>query len=151
MAKKTPHGHAGVFRQLCTKIITAVMGGVTMCDAYAIAHALGGKKYGDSYRMCCPAHGGRNPTSLCVTDDGDRTLVHCFAGCSQDEVIQALTDLGLWESSSRFENYHRRDEIDHARLVVRIAESDIQRGKHLSDNDLEYVDRALSILREAQT
>jgi len=123
-----------------------------MCDARAISDALGGKRYGDSYRMACPAHSGTNPTALVVADKDGKTLVHCFSGCTQEEVISALTDLGLWQTNSgRFENHRRREEISHARLVVRMAESDIKKGKVLSADDLKHVDHALDTLREVQT
>lgn len=47
----------------------------------------------------CPAHDDSSP-SLSVTQTRDgRILVHCFAGCSQIEVIQALRAMGLWDDS----------------------------------------------------
>lgn len=45
---------------------------------------------------CCPAHDDHTP-SLSITQDGDRVLVHCHAGCTQEMVIRSLTHLGLWE------------------------------------------------------
>ena len=37
----------------------------------------------------CPAHADGRP-SLTIRDvDGERTLVHCFAGCTADEVLKA--------------------------------------------------------------
>lgn len=39
---------------------------------------------------CCPAHDDRNPSlSICEQDDG-MTLVHCFAGCHVDDVMDAV-------------------------------------------------------------
>ena len=43
----------------------------------------------------CPAHDDRNP-SLSLTVRGDRVLVHCHAGCSQERVIEALRQRELW-------------------------------------------------------
>jgi hypothetical protein len=40
----------------------------------------------------CPAHHDRTP-SLSVKDAGDKALFHCHAGCSQDEVTEALKRL----------------------------------------------------------
>jgi DNA primase len=49
-------------------------------------HQTGAKKW----MACCPAHDDRNP-SLSVSEGRDgRVLVHCFAGCSVDEVLRAL-------------------------------------------------------------
>lgn len=47
--------------------------------------------------MCqCPAHADSSPSlSVSETRDG-RVLVHCFAGCDQRAVIDALRRMGLW-------------------------------------------------------
>ncbi len=45
----------------------------------------------------CPAHDDRYP-SLSVRDRDSKTLVHCFSGCGQTDVLAALTNLGLWRS-----------------------------------------------------
>ena len=49
---------------------------------------------------CCPAHDDKNP-SLSITQTSDKVLVHCFAGCEQRDVLQALTELGLWNRKSQ--------------------------------------------------
>ena len=68
-----------------------------------IAHELGGaRKSGDSWQARCPAHDDRNP-SLSLTERNGRLLVHCFAGCPQDVVIEALRDRGLWPEPERRE------------------------------------------------
>lgn len=43
----------------------------------------------------CPAHEDTTP-SLSVTERDGRTLVHCFAGCAQEDVLEALRQRGLW-------------------------------------------------------
>jgi hypothetical protein len=44
----------------------------------------------------CPAHADDKP-SLAIKEAGDgRVLVYCHAGCSQDAVIDALRDRGMW-------------------------------------------------------
>lgn len=47
------------------------------------------KSYGNNYSAICPAHQDRNP-SLSITDCGDKLLIHCFAGCSTDDVLDAV-------------------------------------------------------------
>jgi hypothetical protein len=47
----------------------------------------------------CPAHEDPTP-SLSSRVDGGRLLVHCFGGCSQLEVLNALRSHGLWPSAS---------------------------------------------------
>ena len=64
--------------------------------AHELAGALGGKPIGNGQWMAkCPAHQERTG-SLAIKDGYAGVLVHCFGGCSQDEVIQALADRGLW-------------------------------------------------------
>ena len=64
--------------------------------------------HGDyKFSACCPAHDDRNP-SLSVSDKNGKILVHCWAGCTQEEVIGALRDLGLWHSASRYQLERRK-------------------------------------------
>ncbi|HKD69918.1 MAG TPA: toprim domain-containing protein [Candidatus Binataceae bacterium] len=44
---------------------------------------------GNGYVALCPAHGDRTP-SLSITQVGGRVLLHCFVGCSVDDVCEAL-------------------------------------------------------------
>jgi hypothetical protein len=43
----------------------------------------------DSWMACCPAHKDRAP-SLSIRYIDDKTLIHCFAGCSVLEVVSAI-------------------------------------------------------------
>ena len=47
----------------------------------------------------CPAHDDKTP-SLSVKLDGDRVLVHCHAGCTQEDVIDAMRRDGVWPESN---------------------------------------------------
>jgi putative DNA primase/helicase len=68
---------------------------------YSIAKALSGRKNGDGWMACCPAHDDREP-SLSIRDaDNGNILVHCHAGCDQERVIAALRSRGLWKENSR--------------------------------------------------
>ena len=44
---------------------------------------------GNSFKACCPAHEDHNP-SLSVTIEFGNVLLHCHAGCSQEDVRAAL-------------------------------------------------------------
>jgi putative DNA primase/helicase len=48
----------------------------------------------------CPAHDDRNP-SLSIQEKDGKVLVHCHAGCSQRDVVDALRARRLWESEQR--------------------------------------------------
>jgi putative DNA primase/helicase len=66
-------------------------------DACEIAVALGGSLIPDAkgnYLCHCPAHADARP-SLAVRDGTGRTLVYCYAGCSQAAVLAALRRLKL--------------------------------------------------------
>lgn len=76
-------------------------------NAAEIAAALGAIRMprqttrGLTRRAPCPAHDDRHP-SLDITETPDgHVLVHCWSGCSQAEVIDALRKRGLWESERR--------------------------------------------------
>ncbi len=43
----------------------------------------------------CPAHNDAHP-SLSVTEKDGKPLIHCHTGCTQQELIAALTERGLW-------------------------------------------------------
>lgn len=65
-------------------------------EAEAIARALAGTKIGNIWMARCPSHDDRTP-SLAIREGHDgKVLVRCHAGCSQWDVIRALTDRGIW-------------------------------------------------------
>lgn len=71
--------------------------------AEEIAAAIGDGKHarqGSGWVTLCPAHADSSP-SLSISDKGGKVLVKCHAGCSQAEVIKALTDRGLWEAKAK--------------------------------------------------
>ena len=48
----------------------------------------------DSWMACCPAHDDRS-ASLSIRQTDDKTLIHCFAGCTVYEVVGAVgLDIG---------------------------------------------------------
>ena len=64
--------------------------------AAEIARALKARRSGGGWMAACVAHEDRTP-SLSIRDgDNGKPLIHCFGGCSQDVVIDALRKRGLW-------------------------------------------------------
>jgi DNA primase len=63
---------------------------------------LGGKRKSETQVVCkCPAHPDKSPSlSVTLTTDG-KILFYCFAGCSQSSVMNALKNLGLFESQNK--------------------------------------------------
>ena len=63
-------------------------------NARSICLRLKGRWSGSKGMACCPAHDDRTP-SLGVSLGQNAILFHCFAGCSQDEVLSALDRIGI--------------------------------------------------------
>ena len=68
-----------------------------MTSAEQITNSLPrGRWYGSYGVACCPAHHDRKPSlSIRDADDG-KVLVCCHAGCTQNAVVTALRQHGLW-------------------------------------------------------
>lgn len=44
----------------------------------------------DSWIACCPAHQDKNPSMTIREIEPDKILLHCFAGCSVEEITGAV-------------------------------------------------------------
>ena len=66
--------------------------------ADSIIRALEARRSGSAWMAKCPAHEDSNP-SLSIREDGGKVLLHCHAGCSQRDVVEALKARGLWEAA----------------------------------------------------
>ena len=51
----------------------------------------------DSWMACCPAHEDKS-ASLSIRHADEKTLIHCFAGCSVHEVVGA----SVWKLATCF-------------------------------------------------
>jgi putative DNA primase/helicase len=65
-------------------------------SAETIALALGGRKIGKNWLAKCPAHDDQNPSLSITIGRTGTVLVHCFAGCDQQNVISELKKRNLW-------------------------------------------------------
>ena len=65
-------------------------------SAETLARALGGRKVGTNWMAKCPVHYDRTPSLSISEGGGGKVLVRCQAGCSQEDVIEALKSPGLW-------------------------------------------------------
>ena len=105
----------------------------------------------DRYMACCPAHDDKNP-SLSITQTSDKVLVHCFAGCEQRDVLQALSELGLWNRQSQnghsepHERYSR-DELEFMANCCFVANSMRRKGEQPTDEEREVLRGYFEILR----
>jgi hypothetical protein len=60
--------------------------------------ALNAEQRGSESVCKCPAHDDSNP-SLWLKESNGKILLHCFSGCSQSSVIDALRARGLWSDA----------------------------------------------------
>ena len=64
---------------------------VTDVTAQQLLQRLDGiRKEGSGWRARCPSCNGHNRDVLSIALGDRRVLVHCFAGCTQDEVLEAV-------------------------------------------------------------
>jgi len=113
---------------------------------------LGGlrKKY-RGWSAICPAHDDSNP-SLDIDEGRDgRILVHCWAGCSAENIARAvnlsLSDLCPDEGRVSKQDFISQKEIENAEWVVAIARADIAKKKRLSEGNKKEFIKAKEILR----
>lgn len=116
----------------------------------------------EKYVARCPAHDDRSP-SLAIKDCGDgRILLHCFAGCDVESVLDALglsfSDI-MPERVGEMHTYKPVRQRFDARQVLRvlrpeatlvaIAAENIAEGVTLSDEDRDRVFNAACRIRAA--
>jgi len=91
---------------------------------------------GDNYK--CPAHADENG-SLAVNDGGDKILLHCFAGCTPDEIVSSvgLTMRDLYSDGKPSPRTLKENSVDLAAFFAKA---------HAHINDTDYpARRGLSI------
>ena len=121
---------------------------ITITD---LAHGLDKVRWnGNSkFTACCPAHDDRNP-SLAVSEIDGKILVHCFSGCCQGEVIDALRHRGLWPERSENRNRVRvsQDVIRRHQILIACELSRAEQGIPQSAEDLATLEKSVRFLRE---
>lgn len=90
----------------------------------AIVRRFQGKWHGTQGMCRCPAHDDRTP-SLSVTLGARAVLFHCFAGCTNEAVLRALSDQGiritqLFDGPSRVHGPPVEPTITTSRNAVRL-------------------------------
>lgn len=65
------------------------------------------RKNGKDYVACCPAHKDKSPSLTIAERDDGRILLHCFAGCSAHEVVEAV-GMELKDLMPETPLYHRK-------------------------------------------
>ncbi len=103
-----------------------------MSVAETIAKALNGRRVGTGWAARCPAHDDRTP-SLSIRDaDNGKVLIHCHAGCEQEQVIAILRSRGLWTGSG-------------SRRLTRLASRSTAKSTEPDCDDTKRTETALAI------
>ena len=118
----------------------------------AFANGLDKVRWQNDYQLtaCCPAHNDRNP-SFSAKDDNGKILVKCFSGCTQDEVIISLSNMGLWHKPGQPNNRRRhglKKAIRHHQTILAIGVCQANQGQELSDFDRHQMARSIEFLKE---
>lgn len=117
----------------------------------------------ESYIACCPAHADKNPSMTITEKDDGRVLLHCFAGCSVEEILgsvgmtfddlfpERLPDPYAPNKSERIP-FNPRDvlaAVSTESLIAALAASDVARGVPLSEENRKRLLDAVSRLQSA--
>lgn len=108
----------------------------------------------------CPAHDDRHPSLAIREADDGRVLLHCFAGCSVEDIVSAvgleLADLfpprPIPYAKPERQPFPAIDvlrAVAHEALLCALAASDMAKGKVLSSDERERLNRAALRLQEA--
>lgn len=112
-----------------------------------------------NYVACCPAHEDRSP-SLAVKEQDGKIILHCFAGCSVENIVGSvgmeMTDLfpptePQYTPQPRVK-FFATDLLRVIALeaaIVSIAAYDMAKGKTLPKHDLERLQVAYQRINSA--
>ena len=112
------------------------------------------------WTACCPSHPDKSP-SLAIKDAGGEViLLHCFAGCSAEEVVSALglTLADLMPEKAPPEKGLKRlpfnprtvlEVLAFRATFVAVAASDLAQGKALEDSDRVLLNETVGFIHEA--
>jgi hypothetical protein len=113
-----------------------------------------------NFVACCPAHEDRSP-SLAVKEQDGKIVMHCFAGCSVENIVGAsgleMTDLfppttPNYTQPAPKVRFFATDLLKVLHLeaqIVAVCAYDMSKGKTLAKPDLERLQTAYQRINEA--
>lgn len=117
----------------------------------------------DSWIACCPAHDDRSPSMTVRELPDGRILLHCFSGCSVEEIVTALglelsdlfpekLEFNPWkrQSRERFNPFDIMQAVSFEIKIAALAAFDMSKGMILDDTDRERLLLAATRLNEAE-
>lgn len=100
----------------------------------------------DRWKACCPAHDDKSP-SLAIRDADGRLLLHCFGGCSTEDVLSAVGLTFADLMPERVLDHHKPKErrpfsaadvlkiIQFETRLVYLCALDLRKGKPLTESE----------------
>ena len=128
-----------------------------------LARLEGVKKNGHGrYLARCPAHKDRSPSLSVKETDTGLILVHCFAGCSVDDVIGAI---GLDQSDlfpprpethavkgeRQFDAYQALRALADDAVLILVAARMVIKGERLIPSDMDRLSRSVANFQAAKS
>jgi hypothetical protein len=119
------------------------------------------RKNGNDYVACCPAHDDKTPSMAISEKDDGIILIHCFAGCSVDEILGAIglefhdimpDNVGFHRRKPEKVPFNSRDVLTCVRFesgLVALAAFNIANGIEMLPADKERLLLAAQRLNEA--
>lgn len=102
-------------------------------SAEAIAHGVDDKARfsGGQWRCRCPVHQGANQ-NFYVRDGRSSIVLHCFAGCTFEELVDNLRSRGLWKEKSVAESAsapnYSKDQLEYYHLWCLTYRDNVRKG-----------------------
>lgn len=114
----------------------------------------------NSWRACCPGHGGTNPTALTIKEEPDgRILLHCFQGCSASDIMGAIgLDMAelfpekIEDKKPVTKKFYASDILAAIRFecqIVLMAAFELDKGRKLPAKDLARLQLAMERINAA--
>ena len=108
---------------------------------------------------CCPAHEDKSPSMTIAQADDGRVLVHCFAGCSTEQILSSVSltfddlypprALDHVKSSRPYIGRAVIDAIAYEALLVVVAANMLAKGEPLTEHDRQRLITAASRIQGA--
>ena len=104
------------------------------------------------WQALCPSHGDKTP-SLVITELLDGTvLIKCWSGCTAQEILQSvgLELKDLFKPVNNHKPYKRqpsKQAVAHERLIIEVAQAQINKGQKLTDQDLARYQLAVTRIK----
>jgi len=110
-------------------------------DYFNISHSSN-----DKFQANCPVHDDKN-ASLSITITNENIILHCHAGCSTKDIVQAV-GLTMWDLTNKTketrdqENKKRhaifnKNQFEQDYLLVKVIQSDLRQNIKVSERDIE--------------